>query len=87
MTAGGATRPNRGATSCWISRVTRTSSEPSRLMTKISQSSLGIAWNAMRDPSGDTLMVPTRSRVFLTTDAEPPGAPPMRLVSSAVRLT
>ena len=66
----------RGETSCWISRVTRVSFEPSRLTTKISQSSFGIAWNAMREPSGDTAIAPMRSRVFLTADAGPPARPP-----------
>ena len=76
---------NRGETSCWISRVTRVSFDPSRLTTKISQSSFGIAWNAMREPSGDTASAPMRSRVFLTADAGPPGGPAMTLVSSALR--
>ena len=50
---------------------------PSRLATKISQSSRTICWNAMRDPSDDSAGASSRLTVVLTVVCIPVVGPTM----------
>ena len=60
----------RGRMSCWISRVSRVSTLPSRLTTKISQSSFGIIWKVTRLPSRDSAGASIRSGPLRATVAD-----------------